>query len=252
MDCQLANAWIIEPKKVEDNRGEDMVEREFVSIHMQLYRCKNFLKNGKAMVNHIIELRNKKVKELMRALPREEDPNDFYASSDAAPIRPRREMIDQISRVITVKVVSSTGFQASVNVMATWRERDVLTIELTAPNLDLLLEDPPAGSAPWAPEINEPDVQWVSCRRELRTSYWDSQKGRQKTKSQQVELDQDDKQTACDKLRQHYKGFLRLTTTKKGTCLWMRIVAIRLIHTSPHERRGDDAAPWIESADTFG
>ena len=151
VECHLASAWIVEPKTVNDEREGEPVERQFCPVQLEIYRCTKFLKKKKGMVNHIIELRNEKVKELMKALPRAEDPNDNYASADAAPKHPKREMIDQISKVITVEVVSSTGFQASVNVMATWRERDVLAIELTAGNLDLLLEDPPAGSAPWAP-----------------------------------------------------------------------------------------------------
>ena len=211
VECNLASAWIVEAKRVNDEREVLPVERHFVPVQTGVYRCQKFLKNRKGMVNHIIELRNEKVKELMKALPRAEDPNDSYASSDAATNRPRREMIDQISNVITVDVVTTTGMASSVNLLPTWREREVLAIELTEENLDLLLEDPPAGSAPWSPEINEPDVTWLPRRRELRCQYYDSLKGRRVTKSMQVDfghcLTDEDKQEQVDKVARELQRY---------------------------------------------
>ena len=220
VECNLASAWIVEAKRVNDEREAWPVERNFCPVQTGFYRCNKFLKKKKGMVNHIIELRNEKVKELMKALPRAEDPNDNYASSDAATNRPRREMIDQISRVITVDVVTTTGMASSVNLLPTWREREVLAIELTEENLDLLLEDPPAGSAPWSPEINEPDVIWLPRRKELRAFYFDRQKGRYCTKSMQVEfshcLNDDDKQEACDKVARELQRFFEANDDAEG------------------------------------
>ena len=211
VECNLASAWIVEAKRVNDEREAWPKERMFCPVQPGFYRCQKFLKKKKGMVNHIIELRNEKVKELMKALPRAEDPNDNYASSDAATNRPRREMIDQISRVITVDVVTTTGMASSVNLLPTWREREVLAIELTEENLDLLLEDPPAGSAPWSPEINEPDVTWLPRRRELRCQYYDSLKGRRVTKSMQVDfghcLTDEDKQEQVDKVARELQRY---------------------------------------------
>ena len=220
IECNLATAWIVEPKKVKDEREEKPVVRKFALVHTGHYRCKNFLRNRKGMVNHIIELRNQQVKELLRALPREEDPNDSYASADAAPRHPKREMVDQLSKVITVDVLTLTGIESSGNVLPTWREREVLAIELTEGNLDLLLEDPPAGSVPWAPEINEPDVIWLPRRRELRCQHYDRLKGRHSTKSMQVEfshcLTDDVKQEACDKVARELQRFFEANDDAEG------------------------------------
>ena len=50
----------------------------------------------------------------------------------------------------------------SVNVLPSWQANEALQIEITQPNLDLLLEEPPAEAAPWTPTIEPPDeVYWL-------------------------------------------------------------------------------------------
>ena len=109
----------------------------------------------------------------------EEDPNELNNIRPEGRLsRPRRELIDRIPRVLEISVVTRNGVEATVNVLPSWREKAVLQIELTNENMDLLLEDPPAASAPaFTPKISQPDVVWVGCRNHVRCTYWDSKKG---------------------------------------------------------------------------
>ena len=60
-----------------------------------------------------------------------------------------------------------------------------------SPNLDLLLEQPPAEPAPWIPKIEQDDVFWVKNRNMVRCSWWDSKKSTMRLKSIGVELGTD-------------------------------------------------------------
>ena len=105
--------------------------------------------------------------------------------------RPRRELIDRIPRVLELSVVTRNGFEATVSVLPSWREKGVLQIELTKENMDLLLESPPAAPAPFTPKITQPDVTWVRFRNQVRCSYWDSKKRGWRTKSELIEFEPD-------------------------------------------------------------
>ena len=113
----------------------------------------------------------------MRGLANEEDPNSAEISPSVRPCRPKRELIDSIPEVIELEVVTRNGVQVTVKVRPSWREKCVLRIELTQENMDLLLEEPPAESAPFSPRIEQPDVVWVASRNHVRCTYWDSKRG---------------------------------------------------------------------------
>lgn len=126
----------------------------------------------------------------MRGLATEEDPNDLNSIRPEGTLtRPRRELIDRIPRVLELSVVTRNGVEATVNVLPSWREKGVLQIELSKENMDLLLEDPPAASAPFTPRLNQPAVSWVGGRNHVRCSYWDSKKKAWKIKSKLIEFD---------------------------------------------------------------
>ena len=112
----------------------------------------------------------------------EEDPNDLNNIRPEGRLnRPRRELIDRIPRVLEITVVTRSGVEATVNVLPSWREKCVLQIELTKENMDLLLEEPPAASAPFTPTISQTDVVWLSHRNHVRCTYWESKKGHGKS-----------------------------------------------------------------------
>ena len=61
-------------------------------------------------------------------------------------------MYDSLPSILTVDV-ATTSMVTSVNVLPSWQANEALQIEITQPNLDLLLEEPPAEPAPWTPTI---------------------------------------------------------------------------------------------------
>ena len=64
----FGNAWMLKPTVVEG--------KSFGDIYIGGYLCKQFLGKNFKMVEHIKNLRNKKVHELMQALSKEDDPNE--------------------------------------------------------------------------------------------------------------------------------------------------------------------------------
>ena len=123
------------------------------------------------MVNCIKRLRNAKVVQLMSELDNEEDPNEDHPLQTRLP---KRELIDRLPSIVTIDAATHLK-RASVNVLPSWRDGQVLQIELTKANLDLLLEDP-AESTPWAPTLQYEDMHWIATRNALRCSWWDSKK----------------------------------------------------------------------------
>ena len=120
-------------------------EKHFVMISSKDKGCKRFVCNNFAMVHHITHLRNKKVHELMLELSKENDP-DAGNAQHAGTLSMPRELFDSLPSILTIDV-ATTSMVASVDVLPSWRTKGVLQIEITQPNLDLLLEEPPAGPA---------------------------------------------------------------------------------------------------------
>ena len=85
-------------------------------------------------------------------------------------------MCDSIPEVIELEVVTRNEAHVTVKVRPSCREKAVLQIELTQENMDILLEEPPAESAPFSPRIDQPNVVWVASRNHARCTYWDSKK----------------------------------------------------------------------------
>jgi hypothetical protein len=196
-------AWIIKSIEVEG--------KTFGNIYTKASRCKTFLGKKYTMVEHIKTLRNLKVYELMQACSKEDDPNAKNAPIDGNLTMPKRELADRLPKVITVDVPTAS-MMASVNLLPSWREKGVLQLEMTQPNLDLLLDDPPAESAPWKPELDHEDVFWIPSRNQVRCYWWDSGKSKTRIKSIGVELcphmDESAKlaasRTAADELQRFY------------------------------------------------
>ena len=148
LDATLHHSWTLYPEYVDGSR--------FVDIYTADYRCKIYFNHHFATVNHSIKLREAKVAELMRGLANEEDPNAAEISPSVRLYRPKRELIDSIPEVIELEVVTRNAVHVTVKVRPSWREKAVLQIELTQENMDLLLEEPPAESAPLWPRIEQP------------------------------------------------------------------------------------------------
>ena len=175
-DCR--NAWIFDPTIIDG--------KPFADVYVGTYHCKKYLSGNFKMVEHIKDLRNDKVCELMQELSKEDDPDEENAL-DATLSTPKRELFDRLPSIITLRVVTTSGV-TSVVVLPSWRTTGVLQIELTQSNLDLLLLEPTAGSAPWKPAIDHANVCWIASRSMVRCVWWDSKKHQYRIKSQLVKL----------------------------------------------------------------
>ena len=216
-DLPNNNTWVAQPEEIEGRRF----------IHLMSYdgRCRAFFSYNFDMVNHIKSLRDRKVMDLMLASSvQEEDPNEPNPVAQTTPTRPKRELIDLIPKIIDIEVETCTGVQATVSVISTWKSRMTLQIELTEDNLDLLLEEPPAVSAPFIPNLAEfPHTSWVGPRRCVRTSYWDSKQGGWKIKSQIVNFQDDDtieeKEAAVSAAASVLEEFCNRHHDTEGNCI---------------------------------
>ena len=81
----------------------------------------------------------------MRALSQEEDPNEEHVQTDGTVSMPKRGLIDSFPKALTIDVTTASNV-ATANVLPAMRVHGVLQIEITQPNLDLLLEEPTAES----------------------------------------------------------------------------------------------------------
>ena len=123
----------------------------------------------------------------MLELSKEDGPDEEDAQHDGTLKMPKRALFDRLRSILTINVVT-TSMVASVNVLPSWRAKRVLQIELTQPNLDLLLEEPTAGSAPWKPTLEHENVNWVASRNGVQCTWWDSKKQKQETQAYRREV----------------------------------------------------------------
>ena len=181
---ERSKAWIITPTEVDGKKTGEIYERDHLTG--------KFLGNNFAMVDHIRHLRNEMVKEQMKE------------QIDGTLNKPKRELVDKLPKVLTV-IVKTASVVASVNVLTEWRGNGVLQLEITLPNLELLLEQPPAESAPWTPKIESADVHWRTSTNALNCKYWDSRAMKYKSKTIAVdvgsEVDDEAKQDLVDRAK---------------------------------------------------
>ena len=176
-------AWIITPYTVGGKQFGDICKRS--------YYCKKYVGSDFAMVEHLKDLRNNKVQELMKRLSSQEDPNGDAVQSDGIISEPKRVLFDrlkQTSPILTISVKTQQMVVAiEVNVLPDWRVHGVLKLEITKTNLDLLLEKP-AAAPPWTPQIEQPNVFWRATSKMAVCRYWDSYKKKLRYKSMKAEF----------------------------------------------------------------
>ena len=173
------HAWIIIPTMVEG--------KSFGDVWKGNYFCGKFVDKNFEMVDHIRDLRNTKVQELMQQLSAAADPNEENELTDGPLTMPKRELFDRLPKTLTIDVATAS-MVASVKMLPSWRERGVLQLEITQPNLDLLLDEPPAEPAPWIPTLDHANVYWIGSRNQVRCYWYDSDKMKSRIKSMGVEL----------------------------------------------------------------
>ena len=192
-DQSLQNSWVVEPVTVDGRR--------FVEICAQDARCKLYFQQNFAMVKYIKQVRDRKVFELMLSVLPQSDPNEDNPVVTSVSDRARRELINQIPKTIDIEVDTRNRIRARVTVVASWPENGALQIELTRENMELLLEEPPAGSARFLPILAlYPNVKWVPAGSLVRTIWWDSEQRMWNFTSLKVEFEPDTTNDAAEKL----------------------------------------------------
>ena len=148
-------------------------------------RCKAYLGDNNKMLEYIKRLRNEKVHELMLEAANRPGNRDTLLW--------KRELCGLIPPIITVNVVTASSMVVSVNVMTSWRTSAVLKLEAKPRNIELLLEEPPAGAAESAPcawtKHEHKNVHWDASRRTLRIHWWDSKLKKWNRKQMRVTID---------------------------------------------------------------
>ena len=196
------HAWIIIPTMVEG--------KSFGDVWKGNYFCGKFVDKNFEMVDHIRDLRNTRVQELMQQLSAAADPNKENELTDGPLTMPKRELFDDLPAIITVKVRTMSSMVAEINVLSDWRLKGVLKLEITKTNLDLLLEEPSADVAPWTPTIGQPDVRWRAHSNTVYCIYWDKRKSRKRLKSMCVDISQmtdEDKSDAVNNAAEEIQAF---------------------------------------------
>jgi hypothetical protein len=214
-------------------------DHTFGNIYIGPRLCKQYV-NTK-MVEHIKALRNKKVNELMQALSKEDDVSGEVELTAAT-------LFDRLPKILTVNVTTAS-MVASVKLLPSWRGMGVLQLEITQPNLDLLLSEPPAEPAPWIPTLDHANVHWVGSRNRVRCYYYDSIKSKARIKSMGVELGHDmpdavklaATRKVADELQQFYdNNHNRLNNLPEIEC----------ISTASFESSSDESEPVQKAART--
>ena len=132
---------------------------------------------------------------------------------------PKRKLFEQFPEIITI-YVKTMSMVAEVNVLPDWRLKGVLKLEITKTNLDLLLEQPSAATAPWTPTIEQPDVRWRAYTNSVYCSYWDSRKSKQRLKAMNVdmssEMGEEDKLEAVNRAASEVQAFYESHHNQSG------------------------------------
>ena len=189
---------------------ETVEEVDFVELELK-YRCKQFLRDKEKMLKHIVNLRNAMTEDKMRGLSSLDDANADVAIQQPMPKRPKKQLVDEIDRILTVDVKTSEGKEAEVKVLSSWYKTAPLKMECSNENFELLLEDPcprqvrelnDQGGDPFTPDISSDVCYWVPTRKAVRFKWYCGEKRDWQIKSFKVifmkEDSDEDKQAAVD------------------------------------------------------
>ena len=167
---KLHSGWIVEKKKI-----EGITDVSFITVDPLDYRVKKFLKGKTGMLDKLINIRNMKSTNLMTksvADPNSDVPDELQGGSG---YHRRREMADNITKVIPITVELADETNVTVRVTSEWHRRSHLTIELTAASIELLLKEPKDdGVQVSQPENHFSHVEWLSKAELIQTSYYDA------------------------------------------------------------------------------
>ena len=161
-------------------RVHEIDTKKFVTADRLDCRFAKYVDSNFKMLDFVIDIRNKVVEDAMRATCSADDP---MQDDDAAPLpkRPRKEMFDDIPKIIEIKVQRVGKPELTLKVLSCWYTRNKLAFELKAENVELFMESPPQASelAPGSEMrsyIKQPNVKWNRSRHAVQCSYFCKEK----------------------------------------------------------------------------
>ena len=216
MDAPMRDALIVE-------RCTD--GKTFVEIRKENSKITSFLNDDYRMADCLRNKRNKAGVALMAQLKQEHDPNNAGQDEEDAslPKRRKQDMIDECPSTVDVTAVTKNGVAITMTVRASWRCRDVLSIEMLKENLEVLLEEPEEdalgdayeqGFTPTIQEIEGVKVKWFPGKSAVGIMWHDNTKGKKRLKSKKIHraapaVMQESVDQACEELVQFYAAHHR-------------------------------------------
>ena len=154
------------------------------------------------MYDKLVELRNAATDQLMIRANQDAHGEALHQPrADVLPKRPRREMIDDISPIVSVTVTTENDVNHEMKLLTYANRRGRLSIELSEPNIELLTLKPKKFSASFVdPQVHQEHVTWVRYRHALTTRYYDSTAQKWSSKSMQVRKGEDGLQERVDQV----------------------------------------------------
>ena len=174
----LHSAWLAPLHVVDDIK--------YVVVERGDSRLQSFLGQHTDMIDRLIALRNTAVLDTMATTcGAQDDPMQDADGSSRLPKRPKREMHDEIPKVVDVSVEVDGGETRSVRVLSVWCNNSRLAFEFTQDNIELLFKTPVVVES-FTPAIAEPNVKWYDSRHSVYCRYYDGTKNKFKVKSLKV------------------------------------------------------------------
>ena len=140
---------------------------------------KRFVNGNMSMVDALYQARNDAVDNAMVATCGEQDDPLEDNVESPMPKRRRREMVDEIEKMLELKIKSSDNVELNVKVLPDFRKQGALWVELTLECLKFLLKTPGDEHVPkFAPTIDVQGVRWWRARHCVYSRYYDSALGK--------------------------------------------------------------------------
>ena len=162
--CKLTKSWVAEYEVVDDIK--------FVPCQKLCGQFKRFVDNDFTMLDHLMVKRDIAVVEAM--IKSVADGDGDAPDGGSLPKRPRKEMFDNIERVVTLSVQTKDNVFHDVRVLSARAKRDHLKIELVPAKLELLTKQPIDDmESEMRPDLTQfPNCKWLPQRKCTRVVYF--------------------------------------------------------------------------------
>ena len=198
-DMQVGRGWVCE--------YVEHADRKFIRVGKTSYKFREICGGNLDMFEVLLKKRNDAVRD---AMIKECGVAEGSDAAVALPKRPRKQMIDEVPKIIDVKVELESGGSQTVAVLSHWCEAGMLEIELSKESVQLLREAPASSEQAFTPNISDLNVKWKPSTSSVYTRFYDGTKWRQKTMRVSVTDDRELMQTRVDKIASVMQAFFNV------------------------------------------